>query len=114
MLSFPFKPTADMLLCVTESVCQTLYNSGETRVVALDTSISFDRDWHTGLLYKLKRDGVFGRIFGLTNRLMKILLNGYPSESFHINLYISQRSIPGPISFLVLLNDPNYVTRYLC
>ena len=44
--------------------------SGVTRAVALDISKVFDRNWHAGLLYKLRSYGISGQIFGLTSSFL--------------------------------------------
>lgn len=46
-------------------VCQPLDKTGEARANALNISNAFDRDWHVGLVHKLKAYFISGRIFNL-------------------------------------------------
>ena len=63
------RSTADFLTVVSDRIARGFNRSGATRVVALDISKAFDRVWHTGLLHKLKSDGISGQIFGLISSL---------------------------------------------
>ena len=84
--------------------------SGATRAVALDISKAFDRVWHAGLLHKLKSYGISGQIFGLissllSNRRLRVVLDGKSSQEYPVNDGVPQGFILGPALFLLYIND---------
>ena len=85
----------------------------EVRGIFLDTSKAFDRVWHEGLLFKLKRVGLSGKYYGLIksflrNRHQRVVLNGQSSKWSSIKAGVPQGSVLDPLFFLVYINDlPN-------
>ncbi len=76
----------------------------------LDISKAFDRVWHDGLIFKLKRCGVSGQLLHLVkdflkNRKQRTVLNGQSSNWGDIMAGVPQGSILGPLFFLVYIND---------
>ena len=72
----------------------------ETRAIALDISKAFDKVWHAGLLDKLKTYGVSGHFLDIINyflsdRKIRIVLDGHSSSSYSINAGVSQGSVLG-------------------
>ena len=78
--------------------------------LVLDISNAFDRVWYAGLLHRRKYYGISGQIFGLissflSNRWLRVVLDGKSSREYPVNPGVSQRSILGPILFLLYIND---------
>ena len=86
-----------------------------TRAVVLDTSKAFDKVWHAGLLHKLTSSGISGHLFGLTfsflsNKRLRVVLDGKSSQGYSVNAGASQGSILGSTFFLLYINGlPNDV-----
>ena len=86
-----------------------------TRAVALDISKAFDRVWHAGLLHKIKSYGISGQIFGLifsflSNRRLRVVLDGKSSQEYPVNVGVPQGSILVPALFLLYINSlPDHV-----
>ena len=102
--------SADLLIVVSDRTARAFNRSGATRAVALDIFKAFDRVWHAGLLHKLKSYGISGQIFGLissflSNRRLRVVLDGKSSQEYSVNAGVSQGSILGPTLFLLYIND---------
>ena len=106
--------TADFLTVVSDRIARVFNRSGAT--VALDISKAFDRVWNAGLLHKLKSYGISSQIFGLissflSNRRLRVVLDGKSSQEHPVNARVPRGSILGPTLFLPYVNDlPDDVT----
>ena len=69
----------------------------EVRDVFLDISKAFDKIWHDGLLYRLKRNGINGDLLKLiesflSDRYQRVALNGQTSKWNKITAGVPQGS----------------------
>ena len=108
----PGDSTVNQLLSITHTIFKAFDCNPplDVRSVYLDISKAFDRVWHDGLIYKLKRCGVSGQLHSLVesflkNRKQRTVLNGQCSDWGDISAGVPQGSILGPLFFLVYIND---------
>lgn len=81
-----------MLTVISEVVSQALDKKCDDLASVFDISKACDRVLHAGLLRNLKGNSVSDRIFDfnpiiLSSRIIKVILNGHASSTFHINYY---------------------------
>ena len=102
------RSTTVLLTVVSDRIARSFNRSGATRAVALDISKAFDSVWHDGLLHKLKSYGISGQIFSLissflSNRRLRVVLDGKSSQEYPVNAGVPQGSILGPTLFLSVI-----------
>ena len=108
-----FKPgdsCINQLQAITHEIYKFFDACLDVRAVFLDISKAFENDWHQGLLYKLKQNGISGNLLEtltdfLKDRKQRVVLNGQNSSWANVEAGIPQGSILGSLLFLIYIND---------
>ena len=106
----PGDSATNQLISMVESIHSSLDINLVVRSVFLDMSKAFDKVWHEGLIFKLKQNGISGKLLTLlknylSNRRRRVLINGSSSQWGDIESGVPQGSVLGSLLFLIYIND---------
>ena len=97
----------NQLLSINHEILHTFDKGLEVRGIFLNISKVFDKVQHDGLIFKLRQNGDIINILRdfLHNRKQRVVLNGQHSSWADVNVGVPQGLIPGPLLFLIYIND---------
>lgn len=101
--------TMEQIHRITDVIGRTFENNSYCSAVFLDIEQAFDRVWHSGLLYKIKKflPHSFYHILNsyLEHRCFEVKYNNESSSLYSISSGIPQGSILGPVLYLIFTAD---------
>ena len=104
------KSTIDILLRVENQIRKSINENKVCLVVYIDLSSAFDTVWGEGMIYKLMKLGVQGKLLQilcsfLENRKIKVTIGGESSTVKDMNAGTPQGAVLSPILFNIMMQD---------
>ena len=108
-----FKPGGsciNQLLSITHEIHRSFNDAIEVRGVFLDILKAFDKVWHNGIIFKLKQNGISGKLLSVSSDFLKdkkqrVTSNGKVSSWTGVNVGFPQGSILSPLLSLVYIDE---------
>ena len=105
-----FRSTEDQLALLTQDIEDAFQEKKKVLAVFFDLSKAFDKVWKEGLLLKLLRAGVHGKMYKwlsdfLFNRTARVKLDGTISRQVKLRKGVLQGGVVSPTLLLVYMND---------
>ena len=104
------RSTLDQILTLEHDIKLAHSRKQELLAVFLDLEKAFDLMWHEGVLLKLKKYGVTGKMYSfvksfLSNRKIKVRVNDTMSEEYDLENGSPQGSVISPTLFNIAINE---------
>lgn len=104
------RSTQDNIVRLYDQINKFIKTQGCTLAVFLDFEKAYDMIWRPGLLVKLKRLGINGKLLNyvksfLSDRTFQVKIGNILSNKLKLENGIAQGSIIAPLLFLVMIND---------
>ena len=105
-----YQNTEDQLTLLTQDIEDAFQEKKKVLAVFFDMSKAFDKVWKEGLLLKLRRAGVHGKMYKwlinfLFNRTARVKVDGMISKQVKLREGATQGGVVLPTLFLVYISD---------
>ena len=105
-----FRSTEDQATYLSQEIEDTFQDKKVMLTTWIDLQKAFDKVWTDGLLVKLQRCGIGGRMYKwissfLTNRKARVKVDGKHSRKFLLRHGVPQGGVVSPTLFLIFIDD---------